>query len=99
MGLSTSAPQLASATVAVEDVGTHAEFVGRRTMALAGDKLTALKLERSKKPGRYSDGAGLYLQVTDAAARSWVFRCRLDLTSRKTASRSARKWVLAVFTT
>src|SRR5262245_22715640 len=26
------------------------------------------------KPGRYSDGAGLYLEVKESGARSWLFR-------------------------
>jgi hypothetical protein len=44
---------------------------------MAKDKLTARKVETAKKPGRYGDGGGLYLQVTNAHARSWVFRYRL----------------------
>jgi integrase len=41
-------------------------------------RLTALKVERAKKPGMYADGGGLYLQVTSAGARSWIFRYRLN---------------------
>ena len=41
-------------------------------------RLTALKVERAKKPGMYGDGGGLYLQVTTAGARSWIFRYRLN---------------------
>jgi hypothetical protein len=41
-------------------------------------RLTALKVERTKKPGMYGDGGGLYLQVTTAGARSWIFRYRLN---------------------
>jgi integrase len=37
-------------------------------------KLTALQVERAKKPGMYSDGDGLYLQVSSETARSWIFR-------------------------
>jgi integrase len=37
-------------------------------------KLTALRVRTLAKPGRYSDGDGLYLQVRDAAHRSWLFR-------------------------
>jgi integrase len=36
--------------------------------------LTAKRVERLKTPGRYSDGNGLYLQVTNADNRSWIFR-------------------------
>ena len=41
-------------------------------------RLTALKVERAKKPGMYGDGGGLYLQVTTAGARIWIFRYRLN---------------------
>jgi hypothetical protein len=37
-------------------------------------KLTALFASRHKKPGLYNDGGGLYLQITSANARSWIFR-------------------------
>ncbi len=37
-------------------------------MALNNRQLARLK------PGRYGDGSGLYLEVKDSGARSWVFR-------------------------
>jgi hypothetical protein len=37
-------------------------------------RLTALHVSRAKRPGMYADGGGLYLQVTGAAGRSWVYR-------------------------
>src|SRR5262245_54034270 len=37
-------------------------------------KLTALVVARTKRPGMYSDGGNLYLQVESESARSWVFR-------------------------
>jgi integrase len=37
-------------------------------------KLKALNVTRAKEPGMYGDGGGLYLQVTGAGAKSWVFR-------------------------
>jgi integrase len=40
--------------------------------------LTAKRVERLKKPGRYGDGNGLYLQVTNAENRSWIFRFERD---------------------
>jgi integrase len=40
-------------------------------------KLTALGVERATKPGLYSDGDGLNLQVSGAGARSWIFRYSL----------------------
>jgi integrase len=36
-------------------------------------KLTALKIKRKKKPGRYGDGGGLYLAVNENGAKSWIF--------------------------
>lgn len=51
-------------------------------MARAVKKLTALKLRAIKAPGRYSDGDGLYLYVSPAMNRSWVFRYR-DRTTGK----------------
>jgi integrase len=35
--------------------------------------LTALRVKRIRKPGRYSDGGGLYLAVKDTGAKSWAF--------------------------
>ncbi len=37
------------------------------------DKLTA-RAAATTKPGRYGDGRGLYLVVSDTGARKWVFR-------------------------
>ena len=41
--------------------------------------LTARQVERLQEPGRYRDGliAGLYLQVSDRGAKSWVLRYEL----------------------
>jgi hypothetical protein len=36
-------------------------------------RLTELKCKRLSKPGRHTDGAGLYLDVSPAGARHWVF--------------------------
>lgn len=38
------------------------------------EKLTALAVNRASKPGYYSDGAGLYLQVSKTGTKSWIFR-------------------------
>jgi integrase len=35
--------------------------------------LTALRVKRKDKPGRYGDGGGLYLAVNENGAKSWVF--------------------------
>ncbi|MGB9163883.1 MAG: Arm DNA-binding domain-containing protein, partial [Rhodomicrobium sp.] len=47
-------------------------------MARIIERLAALKVAKIAKPGFYSDGAGLYLQVTGSAAKSWIYRFRLD---------------------
>jgi hypothetical protein len=39
--------------------------------------LSALAVSRAKGPGYFGDGGGLYLQVTEAGAKSWVYRFRL----------------------
>lgn len=40
------------------------------------NKLSAKQIEAFKEPGRYSDGGNLYLVVTRAGTRQWVFRYR-----------------------
>jgi Arm DNA-binding domain len=52
-------------------------------MARTVGKLTALKVGRPLKPGMYADGAGLYLQVTGAGAKSWLFRFSLHGKARE----------------
>ena len=46
---------------------------GVRPLARALNKFTIRKVAALKEPGRYSDGGGLYLRITPAGARSWVF--------------------------
>ena len=43
-------------------------------MVRIGGRLSALAITRARKPGMLADGDGLYLQVTRASARSWIFR-------------------------
>lgn len=43
-------------------------------MARQIEKLTSLEVSKKTKPGYHSDGAGLYLQVSAAGAKSWLFR-------------------------
>src|SRR6516164_2134349 len=47
-------------------------------MARASERLTALKVEKAKRPGMYADGGGLYLRVTSEGAKNWVLRYMLD---------------------
>jgi integrase len=41
-------------------------------------KLTALRVDKTKQPGMYGDGGGLYLRVTPDGAKNWVFRFMLN---------------------
>ncbi len=43
-------------------------------MAHINGKLTKRQIETISNPGRYSDGSGLYLNVTPTGAKSWVLR-------------------------
>ena len=43
-------------------------------MARLIEKLTALSVKKINKAGDYSDGAGLWLRVSHAGAKSWMFR-------------------------
>jgi hypothetical protein len=40
------------------------------------NKLTAKQIEAFKEPGRYSDGGNLYLVITAAKTRQWIFGYR-----------------------
>jgi integrase len=52
-------------------------------MARTIGRLTALRVERANEPGMYADGAGLYLQVTRPAAKSWIYRYSLRKKARE----------------
>src|SRR5512139_1766711 len=39
-------------------------------------------VERHKKPGRYGDGNGLYLQITKQGVKSWLLRYERNGTER-----------------
>ena len=46
----------------------------RPRMSKAVNRLTAKKIEKLKDPGRYHDGHGLLLQITESGSRSWLLR-------------------------
>lgn len=46
-------------------------------------KLTALAVSKTKKPGYYGDGAGLWLQVSPSGSKSWIFRYTRNKRSRE----------------
>ena len=45
-----------------------------QAVATQVNKLTALAVQRKKKPGLYNDGGGLYLQISPNGTKSWIFR-------------------------
>lgn len=64
-------------------------------MAQTVNRLTAVKAQKITKPGMYPDGAGLYLQVTGPAAKSWVYRFSLHGNAREMGLGTLRKVSLA----
>lgn len=46
-------------------------------------KLTALKVSKLSKPGRYGDGAGLWLQVSRSGTKAWILRYMLHGRARE----------------
>ncbi len=47
-------------------------------MARRLNRLTAVEVRAIDEKGMYHDGGGLYLQVSAAGAKSWIFRFTLD---------------------
>jgi integrase len=52
-------------------------------MARRLNRLTAVEVRAIDEKGMYHDGGGLYLQVSAAGARSWIFRFTLDGRARE----------------
>ncbi|MBD0274789.1 MAG: integrase arm-type DNA-binding domain-containing protein, partial [Acetobacteraceae bacterium] len=76
----------------------------------SGGKLTAVRVKKAAKPGRYGDGGGLWLQVRGPTCKSWLLRYRwqgrqrqlglgpvelVPLTEARKAALRARRPVLA----
>ena len=57
-------------------------FVGR-IMARGINRLSAKAVETTKRPGLVADGGGLYLQVSRAGAKSWLFKFMLNRRARE----------------
>ena len=64
-------------------------------MAKQVRKLSARGAATVTKPGRHSDGGGLYLNVTETGARSWVFMWKVAGRRREMGLGSARDVPLA----
>jgi integrase len=52
-------------------------------MARALNKLTPMKIAKLQKTGRYGDGGGLWLQVSQWGTKAWLFRYMLDGRARE----------------
>ncbi|KQP80636.1 integrase [Methylobacterium sp. Leaf117] len=63
-------------------------------MAAPG-KLSALSASRARVAGMYGDGGGLWLQVSGAGAKSWIFRFTLNGRSREMGLGSFSTFTLA----
>jgi integrase len=59
------------------------------------NKLSARKVATLTKPGRHSDGGGLYLNVTETGAKSWLFMFKAAGRRREMGLGSARDISLA----
>jgi integrase len=59
-------------------------------------RLAALAVSKARKPGLYADGGGLYLQISGAHGRSWVFRYMLRGKARTMGLGPAEDVTLAV---
>lgn len=59
------------------------------------DKLSARKVETLRAAGRHSDGGGLYLNVTEAGGRSWLFMYKVTGRRREMGLGSVRDVPLA----
>lgn len=66
-------------------------FVGR----IAASRLTAVSVNAKKDPGYYSDGNGLYLQISSSGSKSWVLRYMLNRKAREMGLGSLAKYTLA----
>lgn len=52
-------------------------------MARKIGRLSAAAVSKVKAKGMYADGGGLYLQVTESGAKSWIFRFMLNGRARE----------------
>ena len=60
------------------DVGANRRSGHGKTRQRKQNLLTARTIETARKPGRYSDGNGLYLVVRPGGSKQWVFLYRRE---------------------
>jgi hypothetical protein len=59
------------------------------------NRLTAVKVQKIAGRGRYADGGGLYLQVSEWGTKAWLFRYKLDGKARQMGLGSVNTFSLA----
>ena len=64
-------------------------------MGRGSNKLTDREVRNKKKPGRYGDGLGLWLQVSTTGTKAWLFRYMLDGKARWMGLGAANIFTLA----
>ena len=64
-------------------------------MASTINQLTAIKVQKIKQPGYHADGGGLWLQVTQAGGKSWIFTYSLRGRAREMGLGSSSRTSLA----
>jgi integrase len=74
-------------------VATH--HLLRNSMPRKANGLTARHVQTIKTPGYFADGNGLYLQVTETGAKSWIFRYAIRGRRRDMGLGSASLFTLA----
>jgi len=45
---------------------------------MGGQMLTSMQIKKLSKPGKYSDGHGLYLNIRNGGTKSWIYRYQLN---------------------
>jgi len=58
-------------------------------------RISAVGIKHLKEPGYYADGDGLYLQVSPAGTKSWIFRFMLNKRAREMGLGSLSTFTLA----
>ena len=79
----------------IEDKQGSEPTVHKRAYSTDRDRLKALQVKRIEEPGIYHDGGGLYLQVSPAGTKSWLFRYRLHGRMREMGLGSFKDFSLA----
>ena len=51
-------------------------------MTRNAEALSAVRVKSEKRPGYQCDGKGMYLQVSDAGTKSWIFRFKSPVTGK-----------------